>query len=131
MAAMFVTSAVLNNGTDCNDEQPENILFMAVTNAVLNNGTDCNDEQPVNIRFMAVTDAVLNNGTDCNSRQPRNMCAIVVVLCETTVACSKKLSNTVCVPAESNPPNLNVVAFGADTATSNHPGTVDVDDLAE
>ena len=131
MPFMLVTAAVLNSGTVCNEVQLENIEDMVVTAAVLNSGTVCNDGQEVNMALMSVTDAVLNGGTDCNSRQSRNMCAIVVVLCATILACSKKLSNTVCVPEESKPPNRNVVALGAETATSNHAGTVDVDVLAE
>ena len=43
MLAKFVPFAVLNNGTDCNEEQPLNMLVKFVPFAVLNNGTDCNE----------------------------------------------------------------------------------------
>jgi hypothetical protein len=131
MLVMVVTAAVLNSGTLWSDAQPLNMLAMVVTAAVLNSGTLWSDEQPLNMLAMVVTAAVLNSGTLCNSRQPLNIFAIVVVLCETIVACSKNVSKHVCVPALLTPPNLSVVAFGADTATSSHVTTVLVDDLAE
>ena len=56
----------------------------------------------------------------------------MVVLCETIVARSRRVNNTVAVVSDAPRPLIRrVVAFGADTATSNHGATVEVDDLAE
>ena len=46
MPLKFVPFVVLNNGTDCNEEQPPNMDAKFVPFVVLNNGTDCNEEQP-------------------------------------------------------------------------------------
>jgi hypothetical protein len=40
MLLIFVTAAVLNNGTAWSVKQVENMLLIFVTAAVLNNGTD-------------------------------------------------------------------------------------------
>jgi hypothetical protein len=65
-----MTLEVLNNGTDCSDEQPLNIppfnefKAITVTLAVSNNGTLINELHPLNITDISVTLIVLNNGTD-------------------------------------------------------------------
>jgi hypothetical protein len=60
----------LNNGTDCNEVQPLNMLAKFVPFAVFNNGTDCNEEQYWNMEAKFVPFAVFNAGTDCNEEQP-------------------------------------------------------------
>ena len=42
MLVVFVTDDRSNNGTDCNEEQPLNMLGVFATDDRSNNGTDCN-----------------------------------------------------------------------------------------
>ena len=43
MLLKFVPFAVLNNGTDCNEEHSWNMAVKFVPFVVLSNGTDCNE----------------------------------------------------------------------------------------
>ena len=69
---MFVTEAVLNNGTEVREEKLI-ILLMFVTEAVLNSGTEVSEEQLLSMPCMFVTRAVLNSGTEVSEEQLPNM----------------------------------------------------------
>ena len=50
----------MDKSNECNDEQPENILFISITDDVsrLDKFSEINDEQPENIPFISITDDV-------------------------------------------------------------------------
>jgi len=77
---MFVTKAVLNSGTEVSEEQLLSMACMFVTKAVLNNGTEVSEEQLPNMLFMSVTEAVLNNGTEVSEEHVENIRLVLVTV---------------------------------------------------
>ena len=116
MVLIFVTAAVLSNGTLVRAKQLENMLCMLVTDAVLNKGTVIKEWQPANMLLMLVTDAVLPNTTNCNFRKPPNKFDKFVTLPSERTAARSHIANLTLLP-----PKVMLVKLGLPTSMSSQP----------